>query len=438
MYQWDKVEVKKVQRGMSCHYGRKSYRRIHLPETLLSLIIKVVIVFLCIYIAAKCIQLISGNEAKTVVTNTVSDTSHVIAKEIVENSSIMTQYMLYVENHGNLSEAAKKQLLTEVVADYMAHSEYTYDTKDPGYEQVINLVYENANYAKEESTTAEPETKPKKEKEVHASAKVMVPIPKVSGKLYTTKNIGSFQDVIDRFYTVTSATTIRNSDLPIKQALGETFKIEGNNKKPQILIYHSHSQEEFSNSTGDDATTIIGVGDRLAKVLKEQFGYNVIHDKTRYDIVHGKLDRNEAYDQARVGVKKILKKNPSISLVLDIHRDGVNSNTRLVTEINGKKTAQVMFFNGMSRFKTTGNIDYLYNPYLFENLALSLQMKVKAEAYYPGFSRRNYINAYKYNLDLCKQCMLIEVGAQTNTYQEAQNAADPLAVLIDMVMGNQK
>ena len=31
--------------------------------------------------------------------------------------------------------------------------------------------------------------------------------------------------------------------------------------------------------------------------------------------------------------------------------------------------------------------------------------------------------------------MLIEVGAQTNTYQEATNAAEPLAVLIKKVLG---
>lgn len=122
-----------------------------------------------------------------------------------------------------------------------------------------------------------------------------------------------------------------------------------------------------------------------------------------------------------------MEKNPSISLVLDIHRDGINENTRLVTEVNGKKTAQIMFFNGMSRFKNSGNIDYLYNPYLYENLALVLQMKVNAEAYYPGFTRRNYVNAYKYNLDLCRQCMLIEVGAQTNTYEEAAKCGRALS-----------
>lgn len=96
-----------------------------------------------------------------------------------------------------------------------------------------------------------------------------------------------------------------------------------------------------------------------------------------------------------------------------------------------------MFFNGMSRFKLSGDIDYLKNPYRFENLALGLQMKVNAECYYPGFTRRNYVNAYEYNLSLGKQCMLIEVGAQTNTYQEAKNAAEPLAVLIKKVLGEQ-
>ena len=425
-----------MQRGINRHIGRVRYNRIRVPETLLNLLVRVVIVFLCIYIAARCIDMIRKDSTGDMVLTAANETTKVIAKEIVENSGIMTQYMLYVENHGSISEEAKKKLLTTVVSDYIKHSEYTYDTTDPGYAQMINLIYENVNAAGKE-TESEAVTQAQK-KSVETSAKIMVPIPKVSGTVYTEKRLGSFQNMIDKFYTITTATSIYERDLPVKEALKEKFEIKGNNKKPQILIYHTHSQEEFCNSTKDTGSTIIGVGNRLAKILKEQFGYNVIHDKTTYDMVNGKLDRNEAYDQARIGVKKILDKNPSISLVLDIHRDGVNSNTHLLTEINGKKTAQIMFFNGMSRFKTSGDIGYLYNPYLFENLALSLQMKLKAEAYYPGFTRHNYVNAYKYNLDLCRQCMLIEVGAQTNTYQEAENAAEPLAVLIDMVMGKKK
>lgn len=410
-----------------------------ISQSLIQSVMKGIIIILCLYIAIKCVNLITGDRAKEVGSQVVSDTSKMLAKEIVENGSVMSRYMLYIENHGSMTEAAKKEVLDQIVSDYINHSEYTYDTSDPGYQQVVNLIYENAGYVEEETTVQPKKEEPKKkEKNVKTAANVIVPMPKVKGKLYTANNIGSFENVISKFYIVTAATTIKESDMPIKAAMNEKFKIKGNNKKPQILIYHTHSQEEFSNSNGNEATTIIGVGDRLARILEEQFGYNVIHDKSTYDIVDGKLDRNEAYDQSRAGVKKILDKYPSISLILDIHRDGVNENTRLVTEINGKKTAQVMFFNGMSRFKTTGNIDYLYNPYLYENLALSLQMKVNAEAYYPGFARHNYVNAYKYNLDLCKQSMLIEVGAQTNTYQEVRNAAEPLARLIDIVMGNKK
>lgn len=410
-----------------------------ISQSLIQAVMKGIIIILCLYIAIKCVNLITGDRAKEASSQVISDTSKMLAKEIVENGSVMSRYMLYIENHGSMTEAAKKEVLDQIVSDYINHSEYTYDTSDPGYQQVVNLIYENAGYVEEETTVQPKKEEPKKkEKNVKTVANVIVPMPKVKGKLYTANNIGSFENVISKFYIVTAATTIKESDMPIKAAMNEKFKIKGNNKKPQILIYHTHSQEEFSNSNGNEATTIIGVGDRLARILEEQFGYNVIHDKSTYDIVDGKLDRNEAYDQSRAGVKKILDKYPSISLILDIHRDGVNENTRLVTEINGKKTAQVMFFNGMSRFKTTGNIDYLYNPYLYENLALSLQMKVNAEAYYPGFARHNYVNAYKYNLDLCKQSMLIEVGAQTNTYQEVRNAAEPLARLIDIVMGKKK
>ncbi len=410
-----------------------------ISQSLIQSVMKGIIIILCLYIAIKCVNLITGDRAKEVSSQVISDTSKMLAKEIVENGSVMSRYMLYVENHGSMTEAAKKEVLDQIVSDYINHSEYTYDTSDPGYQQVVNLIYENAGYVEEETTAQPKKEEPKKKtKPVKTAANVIVPMPKLKGKLYTANNIGSFDSVINKFYIITAATSIKESDMPIKAAMNEKFKIKGNNKKPQILIYHTHSQEEFSNSNGNESTTIIGVGDRLARILEDQFGYNVIHDKSAYDIVDGKLDRNEAYDQSRAGVKKILDKYPSISLILDIHRDGVNENTRLVTEINGKKTAQVMFFNGMSRFKTTGNIDYLYNPYLYENLALSLQMKVNAEAYYPGFARHNYVNAYKYNLDLCKQSMLIEVGAQTNTYQEVRNAAEPLARLIDIVMGKKK
>ena len=87
--------------------------------------------------------------------------------------------------------------------------------------------------------------------------------------------------------------------------------------------------------------------------------------------------------------------------MIDLHRDGVGNNTRLVTEQNGVPMAQIMFFNGLSRTTKTGDIEYLYNPYIADNLAISFQMQLKAAEYYPGFTRRIYLKGYRYNMHYC-------------------------------------
>ena len=413
------------------------------PDYMFSVIVKAIIVALCAYITFSCVNMITNKKIKVAASKELMETGNMLAQEILENSNIMTQYMIYLENHKDIAEDAKKRILTTVVTDYIAKSEYTYDTSDPAYSQVINILYENMKAEnqiakKEVETTAKPVETTVKNNEKNNNKKTrnkaIVPMPKKSGKLYTEKNIGSFKEVINRFYTVTNATTIKESDMPIKQALNKEFKITGNNKKPQILIYHTHSMEDFSNTTKDEDTTIIGVGNRLAQILREQFGYNVIHDKTKYDIVNGKLDRHEAYTQSKAGVKKQLKKYPSISLILDIHRDGVNDGTRLVTEINGKKTAQIMFFNGMSRNSNGDVNDFAQNPNLSDNLAFSLQLQLKAKAYFPELVRHIYLRAYRYNLHFKPRSLLVEVGAQNNTVAEAKNAMEPLADILYAVL----
>ena len=83
--------------------------------------------------------------------------------------------------------------------------------------------------------------------------------------------------------------------------------------------------------------------------------------------------------------RKIINDNPSIQVVIDLHRDGVGENTRLVTTQNGKKMAKIMFFNGLSRTTASGDIPYLKNPYISDNLAFSFQMQLAAAEYYPDF-----------------------------------------------------
>lgn len=129
--------------------------------------------------------------------------------------------------------------------------------------------------------------------------------------------------------------------------------------------------------------------------------------------MNGKLDRSKAYQLAEPDVQKILKENPAIEVVIDLHRDGVAEGTHLVTEIDGKPTAQIMFFNGLSRTRANGNISYLSNPYLEDNLAFSLQMEIAAATYYPGFARHIFLRAYRYNMHFKPKTLLIEAGAQT-------------------------
>ena len=84
-----------------------------------------------------------------------------------------------------------------------------------------------------------------------------------------------------------------------------------------------------------------------------------------------------------------------------------------------------------------GEIAYLPNPHLQENLAFCFQMQL-ACGRYPGFARKIYLKGLRYNLHVRPRSALIEVGAQTNTYEEALNAMEPLAELLDTVLGKRQ
>ena len=97
-----------------------------------------------------------------------------------------------------------------------------------------------------------------------------------------------------------------------------------------------------------------------------------------------------------------------------------------------------MFVNGLSRTTKVGEIGYLYNPNLEDNLAFSFQNQLTMAEYYPGLSRGVYLKGYRYNLHYCPKSLLVEVGAQTNTLQEAMNAMVPLADVINKVLTGTK
>lgn len=254
-----------------------------------------------------------------------------------------------------------------------------------------------------------------------------------SGKVQeiSREKLNDFDYLVQNFYQIDRTTTIDGSQLNADALLGRSMKLETGNEEVQILIYHTHSQEGYADSVpGDTSTGVVGVADYLAQLLKENYGFNVMHHTGEYDV----KDRDNAYSYAGPALEQILAEHPSIEVVIDLHRDGVADATHLVTEVNGRQTAQIMFFNGLSRTTANGDIPYLANPYLADNLAFSFQMKLAAEEYYPGFARANYLKGYRYNLHYRPKSLLIEVGAQTNTFEEARNAMEPLADIIHKVL----
>ena len=243
--------------------------------------------------------------------------------------------------------------------------------------------------------------------------------------------LADYETLVRNFYAIDANTMAGSDQLSVEKLLGMDLTLPQEGDGPQILIYHTHSQEAFADSVpGDVNTGIVGVGECLTKILTEQYGYRVLHNTGQYDVE----TRDNAYSRALPAVEQILAENPSIQVIIDLHRDEVAEETKLVTDIQGRPTARFMFFNGLSRTRKTGDIDYLANENQEANLAFSFQMQLKAAEYYPGLTRRIYLKGYRYNMHLRPRTLLVELGAQNNTVEEAINACDPLAHILDMVL----
>ncbi len=198
-------------------------------------------------------------------------------------------------------------------------------------------------------------------------------------------------------------------------------------KEPTVLIYHTHSTESYiPHENGKFSTdypgrnsnknqNMIRVGEEIAAVLAAR-GIGVIHDTNIYDEVY-----TGAYEKSRNGVEAILEKYPSIVITLDIHRDAIYQNdlTRIkpVTEIDGKKAAQLMIITGAEG----GNVETFKNWQTNLSFALNLQNAVNTK--YENLMKPTYFCNRKYNMDLTPYSLLIEVGTDVNTLEEAAYSA---------------
>jgi len=421
-------------------------------EKIIPILLWIIIGGLGIYIFIKCFFIIKteyGEDKTTIVQSFFTSTQEKAIETYLPG--------LVYEKEEETEETPAQWLLGKVMEQlpffHYMKSEEDYDLaveSDSTYEKIVaensgfletKILEENqeagpADAGEEDATDAEDT---QKNQEVTSSDdENAVAADSAAGSQITDIPLEKFQDydfVISNFFTIDKTTTLSSEQLNAPTLVSKDMRMTTGNDQPQILIYHTHSQEDFRDSTdGDASTTVVGVGEHLATILRETYGYNVIHVTNEFDVVNGKIDRNKAYSYARDYIQQVLSENPSVEVLIDLHRDGVAEEKRLMTTINDKPTAQIMFFNGLSRTTKNGDIDYLANPYIEDNLAFSLQLKLAALQYYPDFTRTIYLKAYRYNLDLLPKSLLVECGAQNSTVEEEMNAMEPLADILNKVL----
>lgn len=229
--------------------------------------------------------------------------------------------------------------------------------------------------------------------------------------------------------------------LDLKNLLEGNLKLKlKNSSSPQVLIMHTHTTESymeeekeyytenFNSRNTDNSKNMVKIGSIIAEKLNSA-GIKTLHDKTQHD----NPQYSGSYSRAAKTIKGYLEKYPDIKIVLDIHRDSVTSDngdkTKLVTEINGKKAAQVMLVMGSQSGSIT---DY---PNWQENLKLAVKLQQKLETDHPTLARPILLMSKKYNQNLTTGSLLLEFGTDVNTLSEAcysaQLVGDSLAKLLN-------
>jgi stage II sporulation protein P len=262
-------------------------------------------------------------------------------------------------------------------------------------------------------------------------------------EIFTRNNADKLRDLeylSSKFY-VEEYTKVTEADFNVDKFLATDLKLDTLITGPKILIFHTHIHEMYADSNPERLEDgVFGVGQALKEVLRDKYNIDVLHHKGLYDYADGRISINGAYERMEPDIKRILEENPTIEVVIDIHRDGLKDETRkLLADIGGNNIAPIMFVNGMTKIlkeNVLTNIESLPNPNLETNLAFSFNMQLAANAMYPGFARKVYLKPYRYSLHLAPKSLLLEVGAQTNTMREARAAAEPLAeILANVILG---
>ena len=224
--------------------------------------------------------------------------------------------------------------------------------------------------------------------------------------------------------------------IDVPQFAQKRFKLDKTVEGPQVLILHTHSMERFAGEE-PGSQGVVDLGRYLKQILETQYGLSALHCTSSFDVVDNQTERTGSYERMEPVIEKIIKENPSIQVVMDIHRDGIDSTDKFLGNVNGESAAKIMFVNGFCQVQQNGiltPVTRLPNPYIEDNMALSLQLQLKANELYPGLMRKTLVKPYRYSLHMKPMSLLIEVGNQNNTKEEALTTMEALGeILMDVI-----
>ena len=239
-------------------------------------------------------------------------------------------------------------------------------------------------------------------------------------------------------YKAEDADTIIEGDKANTEAgfsdISDPARLEIEKKAPSILILHTHSTETYAPykennyHSSSNKENLIQVGSIMTDLLESKYKYNVIHDITKHD----SASYADSYINAQKTIISQLDKNPTVKVVLDVHRDSMPASSEkdraakkmdYTATINGKKAAKVSFVIGPD------NKNYAE----LKNFAAYVQKKM--DKLYPGLFFKTVIKPKgKYNQFYRDHTLLIELGSTFNTDQEAKYSAELLGNTIGEVL----
>lgn len=206
----------------------------------------------------------------------------------------------------------------------------------------------------------------------------------------------------------------------------ETVTVSGD---PLVIIYHTHSSESYmpyaeSNyHRVDEEGTVRDVGNVLENELKKK-GINVIHDKT----IHDRPSYNESYSRSLATIRSLVKKYPTAVYVIDLHRDAATSSAtegKYLT-IDGQRVAKFGIVVG----KANENYTELYS--------FAKKVSQKAESMYAGYGGPIIEKTYNYNGFISNKALLLEVGNNKNTIEEARACGKYFAEVLASIIAEEQ